>query len=133
MPQLVPSDRMTQRGNMGRRARASAAGLVAAAVLVAVGGAAGPWSSSGHASAATAPTYTFATLTPDPQHPSDLVQLRSYPPNLFLIGRTAGSTETNYRAAVWSSDSVRSMNQESCATWVGDSWKNGQEGIALRI
>ena len=113
--------------------RSSRRAVLLTAALVAIGVATQPWTSPGHASAATAPTYSFATLTPDPQHHSDTVRLRSFAPNLYLIGQTSDAKETNYRAAVWSSDSVTSLDQESCATWVGDSWKNGQEGIALRI
>lgn len=119
---------------MKKSIKLKAVGAAALAVALAAVVTLQPW--AGHsqkALAETAPTYTFATLTPDDHYASDTIRMKNFSPNLFLIGQTSNPSLTNYRAAVWSSNSVNTLNEQTCATWVGEQTSSAQEGLALRI
>lgn len=83
------------------------------------------------ASAVPVPAGTFrsAVLTPSG---NSTIALTSVGDNLFLQAPTT-ATGGNFREVIWSTSSVATLNQQSCATWVGESTSSVQEGLAVRI
>ena len=106
------------------RVRAAIATLAISVTVPAVASAAGA-----HAAAA-APTYQAATLTP---YHSDTIKMTAAAGNVYLAAPSTSSTSSYFREVLWSGGSAMSLNQQSCATWVGESDPNLQEGVALRI